>query len=712
MPKARRQKHLSLLGIVAGWTLLVLVIYGSEFWLKENLDLPFLNWEYTWQDLVAKRARPAAASPDIFFLAMDPASYKLDQLWEDELAASPTLQLMKRRPPWSRKVYADVLDRLADAGARVVAFDVLFPDEAEHDATHADTGDAALRNSLERHQARAIVGSQIDETGISGGINPTSRTILPVGSEYGDQVGFVNTWPDEDGVVRRARFHIRSTELQNWPPAEGERVFDSLAARIAQKAGLGAKVPPDHVPHLIRYAYQSETLLKSQKPPSLYQIFVPTFWENNYGNGAFFRDKIVLVGPEGRSNKDTLESPFGQIAGAAFHLNVINAIINGEFLRQTPLSIDLLLILLGGAIAAALGWFVRNPWWRVLLLVVSTVAWFGTGIALYNASWVVPILSPMLAILGSGALFSVGEQIFDRYEKAKLRRTLDRYVSKDVVKELVDNPQSWLNTLGGQRKLITVLFSDVRGFTTLTESADEQVLVTQLNEYFNEMVNIVFAHEGTLDKFIGDAVMAQWGAITSSGPEADARRAVTTAVAMRQALTRLNPGWLARGMMEIKVGIGINHGSALVGNIGAEVKKEVTAIGDTVNVASRLEGATKQYGVDLCIGEAVAPLVRDAFVLRSLGLILVQGKTRPVEIFTVLAERETGVADPPWLAAHEEALRSYRAGDFSEAERLWHEVLAQCPGDRLAEVFLERCAVLQKAPPEGEWDGVFEMKSK
>ena len=180
----------------------------------------------------------------------------------------------------------------------------------------------------------------------------------------------------------------------------------------------------------------------------------------------------------------------------------------------------------------------------------------------------------MLAISGSGALFSVGEWLLDRREKARVRKTFERYVSKDVVKELMDNPESWLNTLGGQRKLITVLFSDVRGFTTLSESADEQVLVAQLNEYFDEMVNIVFKHEGTLDKFIGDAVMAQWGAISSSGTESDARRAVATAIAMRKALIRINPDWLARGMTEINIGIGINHGSAIVGNIGAEVKRK------------------------------------------------------------------------------------------------------------------------------------------
>jgi adenylate cyclase len=557
-----------------------------------------------------------------------------------------------------------------------------------------------------------VIGAAIEETAVGSGINPPSRTILPVGSEYEDRVGFVNTWPDEDEVVRRARFALTSTELKNRPAAEGEKVFFSLAARAASKAGYGAKVPPDHLFHLIRYAYQSETLLRSQKPPSLYQIFVPTFWEKNYGNGEFFRDKIVLVGPEGRSNKDTLRSPFGDIAGAAFHLNAINAIINGEFLRQTPLGIDLLLIVAGGLLAAALGWFIPNPWWRLLALAAGVIVWFGAGVALYNAGWVVPILSPILVISGSVILFSAAEQIVDRLERARLRKTFERYVSKDVVKELLDNPQGWLNTLGGQRKTITILFSDVRGFTTLTESSDAHALVAQLNEYFDGMVEIVFRHKGTLDKFIGDAVMAHWGSITTEGSKADARNAVATALQMRRALALLNPEWKKREMLELKFGIGINHGEAIVGNLGSKEKAEVSAISDAVNLASRLEGVTKQYGIDLCIGEAVAPLVRDAFVLRSLDLILVKGKTKPVEIFTVLDERRPGIAELPWLASHEEALRRYRAGDFVEAERLWREVLAQNPGDSIAEVFLERCAALQKKPPNGEWHGVFEMTSK
>jgi adenylate cyclase len=204
--------------------------------------------------------------------------------------------------------------------------------------------------------------------------------------------------------------------------------------------------------------------------------------------------------------------------------------------------------------------------------------------------------------------------------------------------------------------------------------------------------------------------MAHWGSIVSAGPEIDAHRATTTVLQMRQALARLNTNWRARGIKEWRVGFGLNQGEAIVGNLGCEAKMEVSVIGDAVNLASRLEGVTKEYHLDLCIGEKVAALIRDQFLLRSVDLIIVKGKTKPVEIFTVLGKR--GPAEPPWLAKHEEAMRLYRAGDFTTAARKWREVLEENPGDGLAEVFLARCLELEKSPMEAGWTGVYEMKSK
>ncbi len=703
MSKLKRQHFRSLLAISLGWTLAVIALYWGSEWLYAKLKIPYLVAEYAMQDWVTKQARSAEPSPEIFFLAMDGPSHSLDQLWDGELDASPTLKAMKHKT-WSREVYAATLERLASAGAKVVAFDLIFPGE--------ENGDPALRAALEKHRDVVVIGSSIEETGMSHALEPPISTLIPAGSESDERVGFVNVWPDEDGVVRRMRMEITTAELGNIPTDEKLTVVESLAARIARRAGYGARTPGDHLFHPFRYAFRGETLLNTQKPPSLYQIFVPTYWEKNYQNGAFFKDKIVLVGPEGRYNKDVGLSPFGEVAGPEFHLNAVNAIINGEFLRQTPLGLDLLLIALGGAIAWLLARFIHAPTTRILLIFLGAMMWFFASVKLYDASWIVPVLSPILALTGTGFLFSVVEQLLDRRDKATLRKTFERYVSKDVVKELVDNPEGWLNTLGGQRKPITVLFSDVRGFTTLTESADPHELVKQLNEYFDDMVEIVFAHKGTLDKFIGDAVMAHWGSITSEGVVEDAHRAVSAALQMRKALATMNPDWKKRGMLELQFGIGVNMGEAIVGNLGSKEKAEVSAIGDAVNLASRLEGVTKNYHIDLCIGENVETLVRGAFILRSLDSIIVKGKTKPVEIFAVLAERGPGVAEPAWLAQHEAAVRLYRAGEFAAAEKAWREVLAQVPGDGIAETFIARCVELQASPPLGKWTGVFEMKSK
>ncbi|MEA3213196.1 MAG: adenylate cyclase [Chthoniobacter sp.] len=705
MTLGKRHHHRTLLISSLGWVALVSLLYSTQHYLQALIDWPYRRFELAVQDRVTRLARLAPVDSRLVFLADDAPSHTLDALWEDEIAASPALKLMKRRN-WSREVYALILERLATAGAKVVGFDYMF--QGEYD------GDEAFRAALEKWRNAVVIGGYWEQTHGTHSYNPPSKSLIPLGQEHDDRVGYVNVFPDEDIVTRRVRPQTTREDLDGSPNVPDSVVYESLAARMVRKAGLDSLIPKDRYSRIFRYAFKGETLDERQAPPSLYGIFVPAIWgAPNFRNGAAFKDKIVLIGPEGRYNKDLLMSPFGQVAGPEFHLNAANAMLQGQFLKETSRAVDLGLIAAAALIAWLCGRFVTRPALRVILVVLLAAGCFWAAVGLHNVDWVVPVFSPLLTLLGAAFSFSIAEQILDRLERARLRRTFERYVSRDVVKELVDNPEGWLSTVGGKRKFITVLFSDVRGFTTLTESAtDPQALVAQLNEYFDEMVRIVFAHNGTLDKFIGDAVMAHWGSIVSEGEATDARRAVDTGLQMRETLARLNPSWKQRGMLELQFGIGINHGEAIVGNLGCEAKMEVSVIGDAVNLASRLEGVTKKYHIDLCIGALVAPYVRDAFILRSLDLIVVQGKTKPVEIFAVLDARTEGVADPVWLPLHEEAMRLYRHGDFSSAETRWREVIAQSPGDSVSEVFLERCVALQKEPPAGEWTGIFEMKSK
>jgi adenylate cyclase len=690
-----------------GASLLVALLSNSDDWFAEkyNVVSPYLRADGAFQDYVAYFGRPAPKDPRIVFLADDSPSHTLDQLWPEDLEASPTLRLMKKRI-WSRQIWADVLDRLANAGARVVAFDYMFKGE--------DDGDPAFKSAIDRHSEKVVLGSHIDDAAVFGqqmpSIAPPAETIL---REVRDpRVGFINMFPDPDGIVRHMRFRVTLEELVGLAATSESTEFESLAARAARQAGEGSKVPPGHERFRIRYAYKGETLHEETKPISLFTIFVPSYWESNYQNGEFFKDKIVLVGPEGNYTKDIGPSPFGTIAGPEFHLNALNSILTNEFLRATPRWLDFCLIALGGLFGWVLASRIRNAVFRLLLLPLIGFAAFAAAVAAYNAAVVVPIFSPLLVLAGTVVTATAWQQLIERLEKARLRHTFERYVSRDVVKELVDNPESFLNSMVGVRKNVTVLFSDVRGFTTITESGDATQLVGQLNQYFSHMVNLVFANRGTLDKFIGDAVMAQWGGITTRGEKEDAMDAVRTAMQMRERLVDLNKMWIKEGRIDLKVGIGINHGEAIVGNLGCEAKAEISLIGDAVNTASRFEGMTKDYHVDLIVGDKVAALVRDQFIIRTVGLSQPKGKLKPVEIFTVLGERTNGTIDPDWLARYEEGVKLFRGREFAQAAERFESTLSAIPGDWLCETYLTKSRNYAANPPPPEWRPVDVMTSK
>lgn len=686
--------------ICVAFTLGILLLYFTNGQ-YDRLD----EWGRDWL-LTNRLARRADRDDRIVFLAIDEATRQLDTLFDDELQKSPALRLMKQPFPWNRAIYGKIIERLANAGAKAIVFDLVFPSERE--------GDEEFRAALEKYRDRVVIGSNLVSKGqedVDGSVFtatskyvPPSTSLIPAGKND-PRVGFVNVHVDEDEIVRRVNY--RTTLAEFFRDATGGEELYSLAARALQQAGLADHIPPGHRARVFRYAEDFQSR-------SVYEIFVDSQWNAPpYLGGAFFRDKIVVIGSLGHSSEDRLQTPFGVTQGPYIHLNAINAALHDDFIHRGSALTDVALILAAGALAWVLGAYIRRPLLRLVLLFLIAGAFVQTAQWMANSGLLTVLMSPLLVFGSSGLVWSAWEQVLDRIERQRVRRNFERYVSKDVVGEILDNPQTYLASLGGQRKEVTILFSDIRSFTSLTESVDPHTLVTQLNEYFGEMVGRVFANHGTLDKFIGDAVMAHWGSVATAGAATDAARAVTTALQMRESLARLNANWKARGMSEWRFGIGVNFGHPITGNIGAAgafEKFDFTVIGDAVNLASRLEGATKKYSIDICLGETVATLVRDQFILRSVDLIIVVGKTKPVEIFTVLGKKNGAV--PTWLPQHEEAVRLYRAGDFAAAEKAWREVLAQAPGDGLAKTFIARCEELQAHPPEAPWTGVYEMKSK
>jgi adenylate cyclase len=679
------------------------VIFANSIWANET----------GFRDALEKKARRTKVHDEFVFLGIDEASKQLDQISPEEIASSPALQKMKEGYPWSRAVYAQLVDRLCDAGARLIIFDLAFSPDRD--------GTEEFRAALDRHRDRVVIGADIetniDQTNDFTGVIlvPPNKALIPEGLAD-DRVGYVSIFPDPDTTVRRINYSMSDLQIKRLMEGDDpgrvqawETIYESLDARSLRKLGLSNRIPPAGQSGMIRFgptdAYQ---------PRSLYEIFVPAYWEHNYGNGAFFKDKIVLVGAASAIEHDVHPTPLGgATSGPLIHFHAIAAAIDREFLNETSPVTNLLLLLAAGFAAWLVVALVRQTLVALLLLIGLSAAYLGAVVWLYNTHNLFLLTLPVLGAFNLSGLFSLGYDFtLERLEKLRTRRTLERYVSKNLVKEILDNPDSFYSTLRGVRLPATVLFSDIVGFTSLTEKADPEQLVAQLNEYLSRMTAAVFENNGTLDKFIGDAVMAVWGNVTSAGVAEDAKACARAAVTMRHELLQLNQQWKERGIAPFQFGIGINHGEVLVGNIGSQEKADPTVIGDAVNLASRLEALTRTYSVDILVGHRAAELIRDQFNLRSVALVQVKGKTEPVEVFTLIGAKETQTEFLQRLETYEAGFRKFRERDFKQAKILFSQFLEFYPDDGLAKMYLERALEYEEQPPDAAWNAVEVFKKK
>jgi adenylate cyclase len=599
------------------------------------------------RDAITRAGRTTPPNPDLVFLAIDSASYSFDESElpsaEADPAAARALALMQNDWPWSREVHALVLERLAEAGAKVVVFDLTFPMRKE--------GDEPFRLALDRNRDRVVIGSNFahaESRQAGSGYPEHTRPadyLIPHTVPMDDRVGYVNFWTDEDDVIRRARFRLTREQLYDEPSSPETEEFLSLSARVLLKGGFADRVPPGRDDHLFRYTAAAR---RGFRPHSIADIFLPEYWQRNYRSGEFFRGKIVLIGSEGNWQLDEHATPFGSMPGPEVHLNAINAALHGEFIREVPPAGRRLIIAAGALLAIALSLAIRAPWLRLGSLVAldGTVLW-GVLLAHDHLSIYVPVL-PALAQLNATVLLAlVGEFAWERVEKGRVRRTLERYVSTNLVQELLSNPKQFEQSLGGVEKPVAMLFSDIRGFSAVATNSTPQALVSQLNEYLGAMVDCVFRHGGTLDKFIGDAVMAVWGNVRSDGVRNDTLNAVRAALTMQEELARLNADWRKRGLPELRIGISVNQGEVVVGNIGSPQRMEFTVIGDAVNLSWRLQELTKQLGSEFIVSANVAALVAEEFDVRSLGFADVPGRAEELEVFRVTGLIQVTAGDTP-----------------------------------------------------------------
>ncbi|MBI3668298.1 MAG: CHASE2 domain-containing protein [Acidobacteria bacterium] len=504
--------------------------------------------------------------------------------------------------------------------------------------------------------------------------------------------GFFNVRPDPDGVVRRALLALPYGRAQNYDDwdlyasldVQTVRVYLHLANEKAVLSfdetgivnlefGPSLRVRPDAI---------GRVMINYQGPVRTYAyVSIADAVQHKFAPGTF-RDKIVLVGASATGIGDLRATPFGGIdyPGVEIHANVIDNILNQNFLVRgaAQASVDVALIFLFG-IPLGLWLALTQPrWmWFGLLLLAPFVA--GLYFAFLKGWWL-NFSIPFLTIVSNVGLVALYRALLEEKEKRKVRGAFQQYLSPEVIRRLLENPE----LVQPRKTEITVMFSDIRDFTTISEQLDAQVLAVLLNQYLTDMTQIVFARAGTLDKYIGDAVMAFWGApFESPGHAGDACRA---ALEMIRRVAELQKQWKVGNKPHLEIGIGLNTGVASVGNMGSKLRYGYTAMGDPVNLASRLEGLNKEYRTHIIASEITYQAARDTgFLFRELDLIRVKGKTQPVTIYELVAPQ--GGASPAAgdltdrLAMFARGRACYQRRQWREAQAIFEQLLARWPDD-------------------------------
>jgi adenylate cyclase len=467
---------------------------------------------------------------------------------------------------------------------------------------------------------------------------------------------------DEDGPIRHTVPFVGSegrylpslgvaAALRAWglPPSEvtleGDRLrFADRAMPLSRRRIRTVSGTQDYLWGLINFRGPALLADMKSRPYPRYSFFDLLYSEEQILAGvppdidpSVFRDKMVFVGVTAAGLHDVFETPFarGKMPGIQIHAAVADDILSNRFMREAGHGSRVALILAAGLLVGAIATLL--PAWYATAATLAIGAAFGWVATLVFARglWInvtEPIFTMALALFGG-----VGYQYFvEGREKRQVKRLFGRYVSKDVYDQLIADPAR--AQLGGQRREMTVLFSDIRGFTTFSEAGQPEEIVAILNVYFTHMVDIVFRHKGTIDKFVGDMVMALFGAPLDDPDHAD--HAVEAALDMLGELQRLNERWQGEGGPALDIGIGINTGPMIAGNIGSEAIMSYTVIGDAVNLGARLESLNKNYGTRIIISEATRSRLKGRYAFRALGDVVVKGKTYGVPIFEVLGRAD------------------------------------------------------------------------
>jgi adenylate cyclase len=641
---------------------------------------PFLEaFEEKTYDLRFKVLRgPVAPSPDIAIIAMDDKS----------IAAIG-------RYPWSRDNYARLIDRLAKAKVKAVMFDAFFPERenATNDRLFADA----------TRKARNVVLAVAFNFDKEGRVTSITRS-LPEIERGAIGVGHINQFPDDDGVIRRNPLllekdgkQIPSLGLMAAMLALGEKEFAAGDFEIV----LGER----HIPVDERYWMW----LNFAGEPGVYPYYSFIDVVNGKIPASELKGKLLFVGATALGVYDMRVTPFHRnTPGVELHATIADDIISERYIRQGGLEalIDMAFIIVMGVIAYVLTIRLHlSGSIPTTILLLSGYLWF-TYYMFENGHWismVYPVMSVFVAVLvGSSFRYLVLER-----SAREMRTMFSSYLSPKLVARLEKDPEA--AKIGGDNKEVTVLFTDIKGFTSFSEAHPPQEVVSRLNEYLGAMVQVIEQHDGTIDKFIGDGIMAYWGAPLAQPDHA--RLAIACIKAINGRMQELRAKWQAEGLEPFTIRGGIQSGEVVAGNVGLAGKKmEYTVIGDTVNQAARLEGTAKYYGVAYLVGEEAYQKSRGFCRYRELDKIRVVGKHLPVTIYEPLEGLSR--LDAQQAERFGAALALYRAREWEKARAGFAGVLESVPEDNPSKIYAERCDYFMHNPPPAEWDGVFNRAEK
>ncbi|SDB25233.1 adenylate cyclase [Desulfonatronum thiosulfatophilum] len=683
------------------------------------------NWEaQTWDMRVVRLAEPGPATGDIALILLDQQG--LD--WGQEQ--------MGLSWPWPREIHAAIIDYCRRAHAASLTLDILFLEPSAYGVED----DALLAQALERFGATALAAflsraetggratwpedvprpawtvDGLDEWLATAEPDFFATRISPPLTELAlsaSILGNVQQRPDRDGVFRRMRplDFFDGIAVPTLGLAAGLAAAPEAQSQLThQELNLdGNSIPLDsqgaailrfrgpsgtHAAYSAAAVLQSEIRLREDPDASLKPVLDP----------ELLRGKHVFYGFSAPGLFDLRPTPVsGVYPGVEIQATFLDNFLSQDFLRDLPRELTIALVL-GLCLLTALVLAIwRSPLTGTLLGLAMLLVPVALAVTAYHLGWWMPLLVQEAGVAAAALLGLIYNYATEGRQRRFIKNAFQQYLSPQVIEQLIADPDRL--RLGGERKILSIFFSDLQGFTTISEKLDPEELTALLNDYLSAMTDIIQEEGGTVDKFEGDAIIAFWNAPLDVPDHA--LRAVRTALRAQARLAELRPKFRERTGHDLFMRIGINTGPAVVGNMGSHNRFDYSMLGDAVNLAARLEGVNKQFGTYTMISQATKDAVGEVLAMRELGRVAVVGRAEPVTVYEPLAD-DFAKANAPALKSFNQGLQAYYQGDFAEAVRIF-SILAH--GDPVAARYLEICRDLPPQPPEN-WNGVWKMTSK